>query len=260
MLILKMGFSGLQAETIKYRLLNPSLTWSQLLAIDANIKTIKYGAGITLSSVTLNRSDANGVAFITNPSVDLRPYVGFKATLNDGAEGWIKAAGTGETLGNNLITGWTNINYATLTISGVNITQAIASAASQYGYNNITSIPSGMLQKLVCTISSVSGATPRIFMRSGNNASGSQLTVANPLIDGANSIYFTQTGFNAASIQLSNQTAGEWSMSGPVLSTILTPSTLGVTIVSTKDGSTQNWATVGTTPNAATHNITITRG
>ena len=63
---------------------------------------------LTSETITCNLSLESGKAFITNPSVDLTPYRGMRIVLTDSAgkelSGFIKAAGTGETYGDELIT------------------------------------------------------------------------------------------------------------------------------------------------------------
>jgi lysophospholipase L1-like esterase len=94
------GFPFVAGETevrTYFALPNPTGTVKDL---NAQIKILNAGGTITLSSFTGKLSLVGGTAFITNPSVDLRKYVGYKITLNDGTNdlvGWIRSAGTGET-------------------------------------------------------------------------------------------------------------------------------------------------------------------
>jgi len=93
---------GLESETLAYANIPANApTLSALHALDAQIKFIKYGSGVTISSVTGNISNVAGAYFLTNFSMDIRAYVGFYATLTDTASKTKKvllgAAGTGET-------------------------------------------------------------------------------------------------------------------------------------------------------------------
>jgi len=82
------------------------------LALDANIKAIKYGSGVTLSSLTANFSTV-APTFVTQISQDLRwlailnATTPITATWNDGTNTlamYPVAAGTVATYGDNLIT------------------------------------------------------------------------------------------------------------------------------------------------------------
>jgi hypothetical protein len=89
----------LEPETVVYQGL-PSAVQSQF-ATNENIKTIKYGAGIALTSVTGRLATVALGAFIDAPSVDLRAYRTFKATFTEGAHtavALIGEPGTAESL------------------------------------------------------------------------------------------------------------------------------------------------------------------
>ena len=95
----KLNRSMLQAETAAYLALpGVSLTGAQIAALDANIRAIKYGSGITLEGVTGSADPTADGAYISAPAVDgvpidLRMFVGFKATVTDAsgeAVGFIK--------------------------------------------------------------------------------------------------------------------------------------------------------------------------
>jgi hypothetical protein len=92
---------GFEPETIIYaNLPGVSKTHAELAAIDTNIKSIKYGSGVTLASLALNTSNLINYYFFSNPSVDLRPYTGFYASISDGSKTkkvLLGALGTGET-------------------------------------------------------------------------------------------------------------------------------------------------------------------
>lgn len=73
------------------------------------VSRFQNGISTTLAGLTCNISVVDGTAFVTNPSVDLTPYLGCRITLVDTARlsliGWVKAKGTGESLGTNIVTG-----------------------------------------------------------------------------------------------------------------------------------------------------------
>ena len=80
-----------------FALPNPTGTVKDL---NAQIKILNAGGTVTLNSFTGKFSIVGDTAFITNPSVDLRKYVGYKITINDGTNdlvAWIRSAGTIET-------------------------------------------------------------------------------------------------------------------------------------------------------------------
>jgi len=108
-------YRGFEPETVAYaQLPGAASTHAALAALDTNIRSIKYGFGITLSSVAMNISAVDGTAFLSNPSTDLRPYcnAGWKATITDAAGKYntaiLGAVGTGESLDTELIIAWTN--------------------------------------------------------------------------------------------------------------------------------------------------------
>jgi hypothetical protein len=105
--------NGIEAETASYVSLQPKLTTSQLLAVNANIRLIKYGSGVTLSSLTAKFSTVDPT-FVTQISQDLRwlailnATVPITATWNDGTNTlamYPVAAGTGETYAASVIEG-----------------------------------------------------------------------------------------------------------------------------------------------------------
>lgn len=101
----------LEPETLAYLALNATLTPDQIVALNANIRAVKYSTGVALTAVTCNLSLASGYYFLTNSSVDLRPYAlisGVQFSVSDGSNAAVFSGtmtlGTGETLGTNLVT------------------------------------------------------------------------------------------------------------------------------------------------------------
>lgn len=161
---------GIENETLAYLSLanGGGLTKAQIVAIDSNIRLIKYSTGITLASITAKVSIAD--KFITQSSVDLRPYALIpesQFSLSDGTKSIVYSgamtAGSGETLDkevipNNLftdnITGWAVASSATiawvageleLTITGVGggFTQTITGLTTGALYKRSTTARSG---------------------------------------------------------------------------------------------------------------------
>jgi hypothetical protein len=93
------NYDHFEDETVAYvRNYGDNLTVSEIETIEDYIRLIKYGDGVVFASITANLSIVNGSAFVTNPSIDFRPYLGFKVTLNDGTQnlvGFLKSAGGG---------------------------------------------------------------------------------------------------------------------------------------------------------------------
>jgi len=224
--------------------------------IDQNLKSIKYGSGITLNAVTANLSIVDGTAFITNPSVDLRPYIGMKLSISDGTKalvGYAKAAGTGETLGDSLsclsdITGagWFDANTARNDAN----TFTLSSVGGYIGIDNKVAI--GKLYKSALIASAVPTAV--IYLRGSS---------ANPIYaqsDDATSRYGTSVNTVIIFASFPASSGMVIDITSATMQQVLAPSATGITIVSTKGGTTYNWTSNGgINPNAASFTITITK-
>lgn len=253
-----------EPETLTYLSLSGvSLTLSQQGAIDANVKAAKYGSGATLAAFTGNLSTINGAAFISTPSVDLRAYLGMKIALSDGAQslvGWIKTAGTGETLGDELVSGWTNSAthpYETLTTDGSDITQAANTVGSGVCYS-AAAATAGWLIKVGHTYTKASGTSPVLRIASSAALGSPILGIA---LSGGTVAYYRTAEANYSHIGYYLASgAVDFSVSDFSFKRVLTPSATGVTIVSTQGGATYNWTSDGgIDPNAASFTATITR-
>ncbi len=250
----------MEPETLTYAgISGVSLTQAQLAAVDANIKAIKYGSGITLSSLTAKRSEVDGTAFVTQSSVDLRPYVGFKLTTSDGGVGWLSAAGTVEGLGGEIVDAWTNnatTPYETFTPGAGNlITSAINTTTVGICYKAST-VASGALLRLVHNITVNSGSA--IFIVGTNTSLGDPKVLFTAGATANETVYKTASAATHVGYW-SGAGAGNFSTSAFSLKTVTAPSSSGALIVNAKSGATRNWAAKGTTPNAATFTYTITR-
>lgn len=153
--------------------------------------------------------------------------------------GFAKAAGSGETLGSELITGWTNsppLPYDTLTVNvnGHDIDSIINTTNYGIGYTN-QNASAGQLHKIVADITLNSGKAPRL--RAG--ISGSVGTyIKDGLIDGTYYHTFVDT---ENQIHLSNQnTATNFSL---LISQkqVTAPSAAGITITNSPNGATYNF-------------------
>lgn len=199
-----------------------------------------------------NQYSAGGPAFIiTNlagTGVDLSPYVGYKIVITDSASksrvGYIKSVGTSEILGNESITGWpTNSGYETLTVNanGHDIDSAVNSSGSGEARSNNTNpaIKSAYLVKIALNLSLNSGTAPKLYC---TNSSGIG-PLMKTLINGTDTIYWTIVDDAQAYWDLYNSVNQNWSLLFSVKQ-VTAPSSTGVNIVSSHDGSTYQWESV----------------
>jgi hypothetical protein len=279
-------YRHLEPETVVYQTL-PSATQTQFTT-NENIKLIKYGSGITLSSITANLSQINGTAFVSNPSVDLRPYVGFKGTWSDvgtAGVGFFGAAGTGETLGSDvslnnsaISDGRTEANSVGSYFSSTSPTtfestnagnpavgsyhiHVVAQAGGHRGFYGRHFDENGKLYQTTYDFKRVSGninftlsnaAVSSVYF-SKNYTSGTVYLIGESCYGTAISGQNYSTGFGTM-----DTSGGEWYVDNLQIHQVLTPSGTGTKITSSVGGP-QNWLTVGTTPNAATFNVQVSR-
>jgi hypothetical protein len=237
---------------------------------------------IVIPNFTCGISIVNGLAFITNPKVsgvdfDLSPYVSRQLFLEAGGKtlvGWIKAAGTGETLSSELITGWTNSGSSceTLTVNanGHDIDLLINSSGYGICYTNQFGLSIGSLIKVVTNLTSVSRVVPAPpYVESCNNVGviGGDFTKyhdndANSLPDGATTNYFTYNTADYNGLEFISYMNTPWPTEQYSLliaaKQVTAPSPTGVTIVSAQGGSTYNWTSNdGIDTGAASFTLTI---
>jgi hypothetical protein len=284
--------SRFEPETLAYVAANPS--FSGIGNLDGIIKAIKYGSGVTLTSVVANLSTVNGTAFVTNPtftytglpSNDLSwlDGTGWKVSLSDGSKtayAYAKAKGSGETYNAIIDGGSGNGNMeigspptvwigssATLTQeadertggSGSYSMKVVTTGALGCAYQNV-----GQLQyKLIY----IGGWIKKI---AGTSNSGITISSVSPPTLGLTSSsaswvekkrYYTPT-VSSSNIELSS--VNDLTLIGEyddiVLKVVLTPSASGLTLTSTALGATYNMASVesGFNPNKASFTATITR-
>lgn len=188
--------------------------------------------------------DYNASAGYTYKIYDINPLPvknGNLLVVRDSAgkaiQGWIKAAGTSETLGSELITGWSNSgggwDYETLTVNanGHDIDSAIETGSAAQA-DAVKTITIDSLVKMVTDITINSGGSPKYSISplygTLNNST---------VVDATNYISWSVS----SGIGVYIQEATNFSLLASVKQ-VLTPSATGVTIVSIKGGSTYNFA------------------
>jgi hypothetical protein len=192
----------------------------------------------------------SGTAFVDFSAADtLTPYLNGKLTLTDSAGkkaiGYIKAAGTGETLDSELITSWVTDTptYETFTTSGTDISSAINDAgANGFAKTNTLGLTDGKLYTFAYNLTLNSGTAPGNYTYDGI-VSGLKFAV---LSSGENTRKFTANSFDISYNRvylLNSNTATNYALTTS-LKQVLTPSATGVTITSTPGGATYNWASI----------------
>ena len=241
-------------------LLIPSLCWGAGTITISGAGTTTVSRVIASGSVTnanIRKSLVNGTAFADFSAANvLTNYIGYRLTIidsnGDKAIGYIKAAGSGETLattGGPLNDGelfsdptfdtsaaW-SIAYAgewDIDVSNEGKATAISTGTNSGIYYNPTTI-SGALYKLVTVCDSLSGGNYGAYIV-GNYYSNLYVNTV-----GTVAWYATAYGGDNSGIESTGLSATFTSIS---LKQVLTPSATGVTITSTKDGATYNWASI----------------
>lgn len=197
----------------------------------------------------LRISSVNGTALIDNAGAVIPTYADgnhlieiYNAARTTMLKGVLKAAGSGETLGEEKITTWTNNGYETLTLDGSDIDSAIETGgASSTAYNDYGTSESGKLYKLVIgAFTKNSGGSVRYHM--GSNTTG---------LGQIAGIYFTAAAgeYYRTSVAISRyhgfrtDVNSNWTATGISEKQVTAPSTSGATIVNAKGGTTYNWLT-----------------
>lgn len=158
---------GFEPETEAYAATH-TMTDAEKAALDLEIKSIKAGTPLTLSSLTLNLSLVSGAYFITRSSVDLNRYSGISGVQYSVAATGTPAttavfsgaitAGTGETLGSGL---FNNSDFASDEPPGTawargdgwTISGGVAAINGGAAYKTITQQPASVGQgKLLKTV------------------------------------------------------------------------------------------------------------
>lgn len=196
--------------------------------------------------------DSTGTAMTWIDGVDLSPFAGVagsrkKLTLSDAAGGklvaWIGEVGSGYTLGAEMLDTATNrdspYNFDTFTVSGKDITQAIAlTTSTRLSKSNTTVLSTGKLFEARANLTLSSGTAPALWTTLSTGSVGRQLFSV--LSAGANAIIsnFTSTdrglGFRSAAVTdfaavVSLKTVTDCAATGVHLYTDKTGSTRGIT-------------------------------
>ncbi len=208
-------------------------------------------APIATGSVTLANTRLSlvaGTAFVDFSEANvLTDHVGKYLRVTDAAGksawGYIKAAGTGETLGDELVvngdfssaTGW--ILSTGVTIGGDILTVDGSGAAWSRVADRIMADSTGKLLKASITI--LSRTAGSITIRAGSVDFGTFSTAATHTAYGVPTTSYSYYIKNGS-------TAFAGTIDDASMKQVLTPSNTGVTIVSTRGGTTYNWASIET--------------
>ena len=192
-------------------------------------------------------SAVDGTAFYdfgsgTNLTDNLGKYLIVKDSTGKAIKGWIKAAGSGETLGSELVDAWVNQTdyaYETFTASGNLITAAINTTGYGSAYKDLSAL-GGKLFKNTNTITLNSGIMPSFRMAASNLSVGFTFTVNGTSYTTGNNSYPRIAIFTDGNV------AANFSLDALEFKQVLTPSTSGCTIVSAKGGATERFKRIDT--------------
>jgi len=202
----------------------------------------------SVSLTNIRLSLVNGTAFVDFSAVGtLTPYLNRKLILTDSAGkkavGYIKAAGTGETY-TDLLSGWDFTSGWTVQAGGAIDDSNTFTSTDVGGLRNSTDILTvGELLKL--TLASDNGNTSLNIV----HASG---TFSMPAVQCANNtmkygvVGYTATLGPCARLYVRLSDTGTSNISVLKGEKVLTPSSTGVTITSTRGGTTYNWESIET--------------
>ncbi len=221
----------------------------------------------SVTQANLRLSTLNGVAFVDfNSSGLLCPYVGDKITITDGsshtAVGWIKACGTGETYGSQLLPNTAFANTTSVTSGDSAVLSSVScssvsttclkvagngSANFPYGCSTATTNVGQVIRNAVSGGGGTETSLLYFVTRTGS-CGGTTLLSESPAISGSyaayNPEYVTAVATTTAVLWESYTATQYWIWGDPSLKQVTAPSTTGVIIVSASGGSTQNWASV----------------
>jgi len=247
--------------------------------------SVSFVHAVTIASGSVTRANSrlslvDGTAFVDfSAAGTLTAYLGQKLTITDSenkkAVGYIKAAGTGETLGSELVTngdmedgdppsGWTyDANTSASSVAGDTgqalKTVAVNPAGLHLMAYQVLAGSAGQLIKASMDGKAVSSSS-YLFLTIGPTTSIYQSTVWLQ-----KSTWATRTGYvvhtGSADLRLRTYTdkTGEGHFDNATAKQVLTPSATGVTITSTPNGTTYNWTSIesGFNYNDAVYTYTI---
>lgn len=217
----------------------------------------------------LRISSVDGTAFIdgANSSVtdlaDGNHQISIFDSTGKELRGVLKAAGSAETLGDELITSWTNSPqpYETLTVNanGHDIDAAINTSSYGLCHMAVTQTVGNLIKASINVTSGGGIAGLRCGFTGGTSYNAPTLTLFGlPGVEGANDYYRTMDNAYTHIQFYSNSQSDNFSAT-TTFKQVLTPSSSGCTVVSTKGGVTYNWSlkTTGFTYNAASYQTVI---
>jgi hypothetical protein len=241
---------------------------------DGSTKMI-FGGGPAIASLDqvvyrgtltgLRISSVDGTAFIDNAGTTVTTYADGNHQISifdsSGMElrGVLKAAGTSEELGSELLTGWTNHptqGFDTFTTSGREISSAIELTSGGRAYSEIT-FDIGKLYKVDLTGYTLnSGTAPRIAASDVNSTDspGIRDLISESPID----FYFTKRFATHIGVRAVWE-ATNFAITDTSVKQVTAPSSSGATIVSTKGGTTRNFSQKNSsfTYNAASYYVIV---
>jgi len=209
--------------------------------------TLDLGSSVVNATGTaaIRISSVDGTAFVDTSDATLAAALAANAgkylVITDASgrylKGWIKAAGTGETLGDELTTEFTNVNYDTFTPSGIQITAIETGGQAANARMPVLSLPAGKVYKFVVSgYTHNSGSTPILYIATENALI--RYTDGTTIIGNKTGYY---TGITASTFPYLFTTGNTNYVVSVSHKQVLTPSTSGSTIVSAKQGATQNF-------------------
>lgn len=240
------------------------LFFALLIMLFAVVPCFAVDGSVSLANTRLGL--VNGTAFVDfSAAGTLTPYLNWKLTLTDSAgkkaAGYIKAAGTSEGLGDELlantsfdanVTGWSGTNASLASVAGgqsnncLEVTRTDGTSQDAYPATLTTSV--GGLYKMSAYVKSGTSGNEAYSMA----LYGGGWTPSHGSIAGTSSGTWTQVTFyrvmtKTTAIPLlkkNTATAGTMLFDETSVKAVTAPSATGVTITSTPGGTTYNWASV----------------
>jgi len=202
----------------------------------------------TVTLANLRLSAVNGTAFLDFSAADvLTTHIGNLIVLTDSAghsiRGYAKAAGTGETYSAELVDSWTNnvtYPFEVFTSVGSDITRAANTSGTGLAWHaNV--LVAWASYHCAYAVAGVGQLQVLGYLASSENATAPVLRIGSS--GGSQDLYLTTHAAYTHSIILDIfDTSVDVAVNGVTLKQVLTPAATGVTITSTKGGSTYNFA------------------
>jgi hypothetical protein len=263
--ILLTRYDGVDYSGITYQSTLDAIT-TYTVDITAGDVGLRLYATTSLGSKLVNDPGGDDVFYIKDVTIsEIQPFMDGNHSIeiydssNRMLKGVLKAAGTSETLGDELATSWSNASghpFETFTTSGNTITSAQNTSGN--GRCDIGSISPLILTKTVMTVSKNDHSIVYMEGTTAGNISF-PVTIMTGLNFGSYTKYQTINTAKPVLGFVTTATTGEFILSAYSLKQVLTPSALGATIVSAKAGETYNWKykDASFTYNAASYYVII---